>query len=659
AAVALAAEHVTVQLNTRFGAIREAMEGKEVVPTWDGAPKGWRRNCKEVAWYVRGNKQSMRKYLATRLISKLTGTARLLAMSWSQAEFDTEDGVTNFKRYNNEKVADFLVRETLGFEEFQEALIRLKQERSGVVAEWKMHRTLRVGGGLEATVECLKKKMLLTRRRLKEDVENQLHRDRARWPWTRTGEMNGEMVGTLVGNIMSVGEMTILLYGNLLEANMEKTRMILDYKNCRSALTGNILACEKGRVLVENMGGKFTGKHMNYADTDWHWDLVMAKGKNKNKNANWTAYDMAYAFPHGKNKGKFKGSKGSQVNAYVADYYGLEMEVDGQTRGDLHAAEAQSAKDNEENRSLLVPVLVGMDFAGDTGTGMVVDLVDGTCVFSLIDPLRHYTLQQNSKGHYMVDLVEYLTGGVTVSQGHANIILLQEVMAVKSPDYLAVLMKQLECDKEGKKQMEVLEKDRAMELDGRDPRASDQQWPCYGTHEPMRHRSNKWGMWMHCSQCALRLIYLPKKGAPSDSTEVKNHQDVKQALKQLEEDFATMKGILPTEEMVRVAIEKHTTNQRYADVLAKCKNKPVAAKPMKKGYQTTASAPRSPTSAASSWGVVEEPETPTLEQEILKHITTEELIKLKEVMRERSLKAQEDAEMLTTDQLKKMSPAGN
>ncbi|CAJ1382376.1 unnamed protein product, partial [Effrenium voratum] len=445
-----------------------------------------------------------------------------------------------------------------------------------------------------------------------------------------TGEMNGEMVGTLVGNIMSVGEMTILLYGNLLESNMEKTLMILDYKNCRKGFGG------------KPMGGKFMGKHMNYADSDWHWDLVMAKGKNKNKNANWTAYDMAYAFPHGKNKGKFKGSKGSQVNAYVADYYGLEMEVDGQTRGDLRAAGAQSAKDNEENRSLLVPVLVGMDFAGDTGTGMVVDLVDGTCVFSLIDPLRHYTLQQNSKGHYMVDLVEYLTGGVTVSQGHANIILLQErhvsfdvevlelhvvlpevdrgelfrqllqrrselnqtspaarrlrlmqpapksseVMAVKSPDYLAVLMKQLECDKEGKKQMDVLEKDRAMELDGRDPRASDQQWPCYGTREPMRHRSNKWGMWMHCSQCALRLIYLPKKGAPSDSTEVKNHQDVKQALKQLE-DFATMRGILPTEEMVRVAIEKHTTNQRYADVLAKCKNKPVAAKPMKKGYQTT------------------------------------------------------------------------
>ena len=222
------------------------------------------------------------------------------------------------------------------------------------VAEWRMRRTLRVGGGLVATVECLKKKMLLTRTEmdklknrllLKENIkairrnlkllllkpdigilqrrrlENQLHRDpvtvdeedelnvmdsfiinvlrgwrllvaaslgpeewrdilsatngrldydsisdalQTLWDeqltatrflhslditfmlrkpiitlrtWrtrpTRTGEMNGEMVGTLVGNIMSVGEMTILLYGNLLESNMEKTLMILDYKNCR------------------------------------------------------------------------------------------------------------------------------------------------------------------------------------------------------------------------------------------------------------------------------------------------------------------------------------------------------------------------------------------------------------------------------------------
>ncbi|CAJ1444264.1 unnamed protein product [Effrenium voratum] len=192
-----------------------------------------------------------------------------------------------------------------------------------------------------------------------------------------------------------------------------------------------------------------------------------------------------------------------------------------------------------------------------------------------------------------------------------------------------------------------------MTMDGRDPRASGQQWPCYGEHEPMHYRSNKWGVWLHCSRCALRLIYVPKKGAPSDHTEVKNQRDVLKALEMLEADFSSMKGIMPTEEMVRVAIDKHTTNQRYADVLVKCKEKGVVAK-KEKGYQTTVSAPKSPSSAAGSWGVLEEPETPTLEQEILKHITTEELVRIKEVMRERAIKAQEDVEMLTTEQLRKL-----
>ena len=738
-----------------------------MVPTWDGAPKGWRRYCKEVAWYVRGNKQSMRKYLATRLISKLTGTARLLAMSWSQAEFDTEDGVTkylrklaqsplvrrsmpnaaaimsqyfSFKRYNNEKVADFLVRETLGFEEFQEALIRLKQERSGVdpskrtfglpapeerdrdddlqdwwsPSQWDRWRQ-RGGSRVEDASDTSSWRRSRGYRRVsqEEDAPDADGDGLAEEPAPSEGEHQGDPQESqaaspqaghrdsaeaasqggrresatpgpspvAVGeedelNVMDSFIINVLRGWRLLVAaslSPEEWRDILsatngrlDYDSISDALQtlwdeqltatrfqpslpghhlhvaeadhyttyvedtpyedwgdewgdgwnagwqyhvgwrdddspvwepagvehgedaddprlqelqkaeqdAEVLAMEAKRTWSQAqqataamrrergfipsasarmkgssgcficggnhmarecpdrqhpgvrkgkgfggkpMGGKFTGKHMNYADTDWHWDLVMAKGKNKNKNANWTAYDMAYAFPHGKNKGKFKGSKGSQVNAYVADYYGLEMEVDGQTRGDLHAAEAQSAKvnaerkpsqgmldtgatasagpegavrgliqallakdpgatikidqsrrpyfrfgsgkwgrgeyhvdlqstasgkprsfsvyvlpnpsnyqDNEENRSLLVPVLVGMDFAGDTGTGMVVDLVDGTCVFSLIDPLQHYTLQQNSKGHYMVDLVEYLTGGVTVSKGHANIIILQE-----------------------------------------------------------------------------------------------------------------------------------------------------------------------------------------------------------------------------------------
>ena len=59
----------------------------ETVPAWDGNPHGWRRYSREVLWYVMGTKKSSRPFLAPRLISKLTGPARLLAMSWNQVDF--------------------------------------------------------------------------------------------------------------------------------------------------------------------------------------------------------------------------------------------------------------------------------------------------------------------------------------------------------------------------------------------------------------------------------------------------------------------------------------------------------------------------------------------------------------------------------------------
>ena len=80
-------------------------------------------------------------------------------MSWHQKDFEGEEGVTvmlrrlsasplvrrslpnaaaimteyfQFRRKPNESIAQFLVRETLGFEEFQEALLQLKEEKDGL-----------------------------------------------------------------------------------------------------------------------------------------------------------------------------------------------------------------------------------------------------------------------------------------------------------------------------------------------------------------------------------------------------------------------------------------------------------------------------------------------------------------------------------------------
>ena len=114
---------------------------------------------KEIGWFVGSTKSSQRKYVANKLISKLTGSARLLATSWSLRDFEGERGVSlllrrfassplvrrslpnaaaimaeyfNFKRKPREAIGTFLVRETFGFEEFSEAVIQLKEELDGV-----------------------------------------------------------------------------------------------------------------------------------------------------------------------------------------------------------------------------------------------------------------------------------------------------------------------------------------------------------------------------------------------------------------------------------------------------------------------------------------------------------------------------------------------
>ena len=111
---------------------------------------------KEVAWYVSSTPVRKRRYVASRLISRLQGPARLLAMSWNRGEFDAPDGTLtllrklagsplvrrtlpntaailqqylSFRRRPNQSMANFLVRETLGYQEFSEVLTRLWGKR--------------------------------------------------------------------------------------------------------------------------------------------------------------------------------------------------------------------------------------------------------------------------------------------------------------------------------------------------------------------------------------------------------------------------------------------------------------------------------------------------------------------------------------------------
>ena len=135
------------------------MEKESHIPSWDGSAKTWRRYTREVCWFVRSTPTHKRKYVATRLMGRLTGPARLLAMSWTHMNFDHSGGTKeflqllassplvrrslpnaaaicqqyfSFRRHPGEPMHSFLVRESLGYSEFVEAILRLYEEKHGV-----------------------------------------------------------------------------------------------------------------------------------------------------------------------------------------------------------------------------------------------------------------------------------------------------------------------------------------------------------------------------------------------------------------------------------------------------------------------------------------------------------------------------------------------
>ena len=136
-----------------------ASEKEQHIPAWDGSSRTWRRYTREVCWYVRSTPVEKRRYCATKLVGRLRGPARLLAMSWTTMEFDHINGTRdllqrlaasplvrqtlpnaaatcqqyfNFRRDHGEAMNTFLVREALGYSEFVEALLLLYEDKKGV-----------------------------------------------------------------------------------------------------------------------------------------------------------------------------------------------------------------------------------------------------------------------------------------------------------------------------------------------------------------------------------------------------------------------------------------------------------------------------------------------------------------------------------------------
>ena len=124
------------------------------VPSWDESARSWRRYTREVSWFVQfvqATSINKQRYCASKLISRLAGPARLLAMGWSGTRLLLQRLASSplvrkmlpnaaaicqqyfsFNRSPQESIGNFLVRETLVHQEFVEAIIRLHEEKLGV-----------------------------------------------------------------------------------------------------------------------------------------------------------------------------------------------------------------------------------------------------------------------------------------------------------------------------------------------------------------------------------------------------------------------------------------------------------------------------------------------------------------------------------------------
>ena len=109
-----------------------------------------------------------------------------------------------------------------------------------------------------------------------------------------------------------------------------------------------------------------------------------------------------------------------------------------------------------------------------------------------------------------------------------------------------------------------LDYSREMKADPRDVRMAKTQWPCYGKHTEGRPGSNKWGQWVHCSVCSLRLSYIPREGAPGHTTKVENSKTILRSMAQLKLDLHEK---TPTAEHVHAAIEYQYAKDRYLQAI--------------------------------------------------------------------------------------------
>eukprot|EP00434_Breviolum_minutum_P013481 symbB.v1.2.011883.t2/scaffold806.1/size231046/10 len=408
--------------------------GEVSTPSWDGSAKTWRRYLKEVQWYVLGTKPKLRRYLASRLIMRLSGSARLLAMTWQLSEFDNEDGVTTmlqklsksplvrktlpnaasimaqyfeFRRLQGENISAFLIRENLHFEEFRE---RRRYQRVPQ-AEEETEEAPRV----DEAVLSMSDSFILEQLR--------------GWRLLTSASLNQEEWRDVLGACQGK-----LDYGSISEA----LQVLYDEQMIGSSRSRHGHPGQPQLFSLEDDWGE-----EDWSDYyDHHWESAYYQGWYDEWEEPWWndqllhdggAGDEAKSSveePGHENGTPEQGDQDQMALSWSTQSCGRSFDtevesgiqalyrvtVSSNLSGTRRAFTCFSLPDPEEiiqqswfTPSMLVPVLLGMDFLHQVGA--ILDFTDGMCCFSQLGVTVN--LPVNSKGHFLIDIADFLTDGQT------------------------------------------------------------------------------------------------------------------------------------------------------------------------------------------------------------------------------------------------------
>ncbi|CAE7938585.1 GIP [Symbiodinium sp. KB8] len=226
-------------------------------------------------------------------------------------------------------------------------------------------------------------------------------------------------------------------------------------------------------------------------------------------------------------------------------------------------------------KSALVPVLIGMDFMGHNGAGLMVDFSRGFAMFTSDPQPEIFKLDVNHKGHYTLDIVKYLTKGIRCDEGHPHVVVRVVWFDLQASDRSLEVEKIMVASLKAKSaaaknKAKPLDPTRVMKMDVRDPRAKATQWPCWGTHTPSAPQANLHGQWVVCAVCCVRLLYTPRQGSSSQHTTVENPGMIKRMLSELQ---PLMGDALPTAQICRHMLAKINAEEVLNKAIREARNK--------------------------------------------------------------------------------------